>query len=112
MYQSEIEKLKAEATAHRSKNVEANNVSQTIPKPHVGCCTSSETAMQEIMNIVEMDYANGIEISMKVFYKMLSKGLRKEREQLIDAFDNGQANWDAKCQDYKNGTEYFNNTFK
>jgi hypothetical protein len=68
--------------------------------------------MQEIMNIVEMDYVNGVEISMKVFYKMLSKALRKEREQLIDAFDNGQAKMDIKCQDYKNGTEYFNNTFK
>ena len=40
------------------------------------------------------------------------KLLSKERQQIIDAFDNGQANWDAKCQDYKNGTEYFNNTFK
>jgi hypothetical protein len=68
--------------------------------------------MKEIMNIVEMDYVNGVEISMKVFYKMLSNGLKKERQQLVDAFDNGQANWDAKCQDYKNGNEYFNKTFK
>lgn len=103
----------AGANAEQSTNAEVPTSSPTIGNTNVGCCTPlAETAMQEIMNIVEMDYANGVEISMKVFYKMLSNGLRKEREQLIDAFDNGQANWDAKCQDYKNGTEYFNNTYK
>lgn len=107
-----IEKLPLEQQLNNDKMLIDIPSSPNAAKPNVGCCTSVETAMQEIMNIVEMDYANGVEISMKVLYKMLSKGLRKEREQLIDAFDNGQANWDVKCQDYKNGTEYFNNTFK
>lgn len=35
MYQSEIEKLKAEAAAHRSKNAEDLTSSQTIAKPNV-----------------------------------------------------------------------------
>ena len=80
--------------------------------PVLAAVHSTGTAMQEIMNIVEMDYANGVEISMKVFYQMLSKGLKKERQQIQDAFDNGQANFNPITQYYKNGNEYFNDTFK
>lgn len=37
--------------------------------------------------------------------------LEKEKQQIIDDFDNGQANHDPKCQDYKNGLEYYNQTY-
>lgn len=49
-----------------------------------------KTAIQEMVDIVEMDYQNGVEISMSVFHGMLLKGLFKERQQLIDAFTAGQ----------------------
>lgn len=49
----------------------------------------NKTAMQEIMDIVEIDYSNGVEISMKVLYKMLSKGLIKEKQQIKNAFNQG-----------------------
>lgn len=30
----------------------------------------------------------------------------KLKKEVVDAFDNGQANWDLKSQDYKNGKDY------
>ena len=44
----------------------------------------NKTAIQELMEIVEMDANNGVEISMRVFYKMLQDALPKERQQMID----------------------------
>ena len=43
---------------------------------------------------------------------MLCKLLKVEKEQIQDAFDNGQANFNPITQYYKNGNEYFNDTFK
>ena len=37
--------------------------------------------------------------------------LPKEKIRLIDAFDEGQANWHEKCQDLKNGSEYFDKCY-
>ncbi len=42
-----------------------------------------QTPIQEMLSVVEMDFNNGIEISMKVFSSMLKKALQKEKEQLI-----------------------------
>jgi hypothetical protein len=38
-----------------------------------------QTAIQEMISIVEMDFENGVEISMKVFHKMLLKAKEKEK---------------------------------
>ena len=45
------------------------------------------TAIDELIQIVEMDYNNGVEISMKVFHKMLTDAKLKEKQQIIDACD-------------------------
>ena len=37
--------------------------------------------------------------------------LPKEKIRLVDSFDEGQANWDEKCQDFKNGSEYFDKCY-
>lgn len=37
--------------------------------------------------------------------------LPKEKIRLVDAFDEGQANWDEKCQDFKNGSEFFDRCY-
>lgn len=48
-----------------------------------------KTAIQEMVDIVEMDYNNGVEISMKVFHGMLLKALFKEKQQVLDAYNQG-----------------------
>lgn len=52
---------------------------EPIPLPPT---TGEVTAVQELIEIVEMDYNNGVEISMKVFHKMLTKALVKEKQQM------------------------------
>ena len=46
----------------------------------------NKTAVQELLDIVEMDGNNEVEISMKVFHGMLKKALEKERKQIEDAY--------------------------
>lgn len=48
-----------------------------------------KTAIQELMDIVEMDYMNGVEISMKVFNNMLKEALVKEKAQIVEAYQKG-----------------------
>ena len=49
-----------------------------------------KTAVQEMIDIVEMDFGNGVEISMRVFHRMLLEALLKERKQIEYAFDAGK----------------------
>jgi len=51
-----------------------------------------KTAIQELIDLVEMDYNNGVEISMSVFHGMLIKALFKERQQIVEAYDDGYEN--------------------
>jgi len=44
------------------------------------------TAMRDLMEVVEMDFGNGVEISMKVFYRMLKTAMEAEKQQIYDAF--------------------------
>jgi hypothetical protein len=46
-----------------------------------------KTAVQEIMDIIEMEHNNGVEISQKVLWKMLSEAKEKEKQQIIDAIE-------------------------
>ena len=45
-----------------------------------------KTAVQEVIQIVEMDLSNGVEISMRVFLKMLKYAHKKEIEQIKRSF--------------------------
>jgi len=54
----------------------------------------NKTAIREMMDIVEMDYNNGVEISMRVFHGMLKTALEKEKEQIKIAY------MDAACSIY------------
>ena len=68
-----------------------------------------KTAIQELIDIVEMDYNNGVEISMRVFYGMLIKALFKEKQQIIDAYDDGYENgsgWPTA-----KGSQYYDRIF-
>jgi hypothetical protein len=103
----------AGAAADSSTNAQVTTSSHNSSKPHVGCCTSVETAMQKLKWFVS-DGLNNFDESVKVseIWDEINKLLEIEKRQIRDAFDDGQANWDAKCQDYKDGNEYFNNIFK
>jgi hypothetical protein len=72
--------------------------------------SKQQTAVQQLVDIVEMDYRNGVEISMKVFLKMLNDSKEMEKQQIIDA-----ANWDSKSiseNGIRKGEQYYNETFK
>lgn len=70
-----------------------------------------KTAMQSILDIVEMDNRNHVEISMSVFIGMLKKGLELEKQQMIDMHKDGQRfilnDYDEKIIEHAS-IEYFN----
>ena len=68
------------------------------------------------LKIVEMDFENGVEISMRVFHKMLKeiktqceKEKEKERKQ---AFEFWQGGINCTEQGGKSFDQYYNETFK
>ena len=70
----------------------------------------SKTAIQELIDIVEMDYKNGVEISMKVFHIMLTDAKEKEKQQIIDS---NNAGYQAHRRDIdQSAHDYYNETFK
>lgn len=66
----------------------------------------NKTAIIELMEIVDMDYNNGVEISMKVFYGMLKKALEAEKRQIIEAYEAGQMK-EAKEPVWTKGNLYY-----
>lgn len=70
----------------------------------------NKTAIQELMEIVEMDANNGVEISMGVFYKMLQDALPKERQQIEEAFVAGDERGTNNIP--FNAEQYFNQTYQ
>lgn len=80
-----------------------------------------KTAIQEMVDIVEMDFGNGVEISMRVFHGMLLKALFKERQQLSDAYNQGYRDGEDAEETTKSLVDvsqwadaelYYNKTFK
>jgi hypothetical protein len=69
-----------------------------------------QTAVQEMINIVQMDMNNGVEISMSVFMGMLKKAKEMEKQQIIDAWNDGLFGSLRKGED--NAEQYYNETFK
>lgn len=47
--------------------------------------TIMKTAIQQVMDEIEMYHNNGVEISKRVLLKMLLKAKEKERQQIIEA---------------------------
>jgi len=70
--------------------------------------SKQQTAVQQLIDIVEMDYRNGVEISMKIFLKMLNDSKEMEKKQIIDACVNfGNLNG-VGIEDFE---QYYNETF-
>jgi predicted ABC-type ATPase len=71
-----------------------------------------QTAVQEMINIVQMDMNNGVEISMSVFMGMLKKAKEMEKQQIIDFaiwFNYTNTNYQSYEQIIQ---QYYNETFK
>lgn len=70
-----------------------------------------KTAIQEMIDIVEMDYNNNIQTSMKVFYKMLLKGKEKEQDQIKKAWIHGETRSPSELKHINNPQGYYDSTF-
>ena len=64
----------------------------------------TQTAIQEIINIVQMDMNNGVEISMDVFMGMLKKAKEMEKQQIKDAYQTSHISM-------MTAEQYYNETF-
>ena len=71
-----------------------------------------ETAIQEMINIVQMDMNNGVEISMDVFMGMLKKANEKEMQQIIDAHGIKTKSINQDQAEIITGRQYYDRTFK
>jgi hypothetical protein len=67
-----------------------------------------QTAIQEMINIVQMDMNNGVEISMSVFMGMLKKAKDIEEQHNIDTSNVNR----VEVIQYINGRVYVNNNAK
>jgi hypothetical protein len=67
-----------------------------------------KTALQEMINIVQMDMNNGVEISMSVFMNMLKKAKDIEEQHNIDTSNVNR----VEVIQYINGRVYVNNNAK
>jgi len=65
-----------------------------------------KTAIQELLEIVEMEYNNGVEISMKAFYGMLKGALEKEKQQIIEAYCRAEDKSEFFEYEHRYGREY------
>jgi hypothetical protein len=67
-----------------------------------------QTAVQEMINIVQMDMNNGVEISMSVFMNMLKKAKDIEEQHNMDTSNVNR----VEVIQYINGRVYVNNNAK
>lgn len=66
-----------------------------------------KTAVEEVMDIIEIEHNNGVEISQKVLWKMLSEAKEKEKQQIIDAYQIAADNYGGNKAE-----QYYNETYK
>ncbi len=73
-----------------------------------------KTAIQQVMDEIEMEHNNGVEISQRALWKMLLEAKEKEKQQIIDAGNGGALIWIAKTNKLgqSTGEQYYNETFK
>ena len=69
-----------------------------------------KTAIKKIMDIIEMEHNNGIEISQKVLWKMLSEALEKEKQQIIEAYEKDMSS--NGNLSFESGLEYYKETYE
>ena len=68
-----------------------------------------KTAITEMMEIVEMDFENGITISMKSFHSMLKRAKKKEKQQIIDCYNDAYQDPPIYSEDV--GKKYYDETY-
>lgn len=74
-----------------------------------------KTAIQGVMDIIEMEHNNGVEIYQRVLWKMLNEAKKEEKQKIIDAYNSGwQYGFLANSSDLqptKNSETYFSETY-
>lgn len=69
---------------------------------------NKQTTIQKLMSAIEKDVKTKVRIPISFFYEMLKDALPKERQQIEEAFDEGNPNGFI----LKDGKEYFNQTYQ
>jgi len=69
------------------------------------------TAMQELLVHFNELNESGWFTFDEVEQAILDFGVPAEKEQLIDAFDDGQANWEVGVRDFETGKQYYNEVY-
>lgn len=67
-----------------------------------------KTAIQVILDEIEMEHNNGVEISQKQLWKMLFKAKSTEKQQIIDAYNSSSWEIDKDIE----GHHYYDEKFK
>ncbi len=75
-----------------------------------------KTAMQELLGLVEQMFANAktkeVESAMNDVINIITQqGLEKEKEQIVESFDNGIYVGTYAARHNKDGEEYYNETY-
>jgi len=70
------------------------------------------TAMQELLVHFNELNESGWFTFDEVEQAILDFGVPAEKEQLIDAFDDGQANWEVGVRDFETGKQYYNEVYE
>lgn len=70
-----------------------------------------KTAMQELIDYLQEQLDDDFDSRTKYIQEFCQKSLEKEKQQIIDSFDNGQANYTLP-KDFETGKDYYNETFK
>ena len=70
-----------------------------------------KTAIQGVMDIIEMEHNNGVEISQRVLWKMLLEAKGTEKKQIIDAYSEGMGHY-GDANSNAEGLKYYTSTFE
>lgn len=75
-----------------------------------------KTAIQSVMDIIEMEHNNGVEISQRVLWKMLNEAKKTEKQHIINFGEKMQlinkVDFDGNVTFTFDPVEHFEQTFK
>jgi len=69
------------------------------------------TAMQQLLGHFREANISGWFSIEEVEQMILDFGFPAEKKQIIDDFDNGQANWEVGVRDFETGKQYYNEVY-
>ena len=70
-----------------------------------------KTVVQQVIDIVQMDFNNHVEISMSVFLGMLKTAKETEKQQIMKAYSEGVYCNTIGNDNFDDESDYYNKTF-